>query len=132
MKIAFDVHGTIGQYPHIFKPVMNIMIQSGIDVCVLSGPPFDEIVKELISLEYTMGKHFNSIYSVVDYLREDVPHLMTQDDLGRWWTDDKIWWASKGKICNKYEIGALIDNETKYKPFMISPTKFIHWDRKKV
>lgn len=133
MKIAFDLHGTIGQYPHIFKPVMDIMMQSGIEVCVMSGSPTEEIKSELKSLGYEFGKHYTIIYSIVDYLRTVLPHeIMEQDELGNWWTADKIWWASKGEMCLKFEVSALIDNEPKYQPFINSPTKFILWDRKKV
>jgi len=127
MRIAIDVHGTIDKNPKLFKLMMEIYLSAGIEVYIVSGPPVEEIHKELEKLKFKLDKHFSWIYSVVDYLRSHTTVEMTQDDKGHWWCAEKDWWDSKGMMCKHYNIDVIIDNEIKYKDNMPEKTKFIHW-----
>jgi hypothetical protein len=127
MRIAFDVHGTIDTSPEVFKPMMKMFMRSGVDVVIFSGPPKEQIYNELVMLDYERGIHFNSIYSVVDYLKcIEVP--MTQDDKGNWWCDEKPWWKAKGLMCESVKVDMVIDNDFRYQHDIEKHAKFIHWD----
>ena len=130
MKIAFDVHGTIKESPEIFKPMMKMFVESGHEVVIISGPPLEEIYKEVSNLGYKDPTHYSEICSVVAYISICTDVVMTQDENGNWWCDEGIWWDVKGDICSKYEIDMIIDNDLRYKPNMPALTKFIHWDEK--
>jgi len=130
MKIAFDVHGTIKENPEIFKPLMKTLVESGSEICVISGPPIKDIYDELKKLEYMAGIHFAWVYSVVDYLKQYTDVVMTTDKKGHWWCSEKDWWDSKGMMCHKFDIDIIIDNDLRYEKTMPSFTKFIHWSPK--
>lgn len=130
MKAAFDIHGTIAKDPEIFKPMMEAFLKCGIHVYVISGPPAGIILKELDKLGYECNKHYHTIHSVVDYIKNHTGTIMTQDEKGNWWCDEEIWWHSKGWICNKYSIDMIVDNDIRYKDNMPSFTTFVHWEEK--
>ncbi len=128
MRIAFDLHGTLDDSQDIFKPMLSLLLQSGVNVSVISGPPVLEIALELEKFGYICGKHFNNVYSIVGELKTtDVK--MWQDENDEWWSDDVTWWSSKGIICKKYNIDVLVDNEARYKPYLSPGCKFLHWER---
>jgi len=56
---------------------------------------------------------------------------MWQDERGNWWTDEDIWWSSKGKICKRESIDVLIDDKVDYfnNFYSDNKTKFILMDR---
>lgn len=130
MKIAFDVHGTIKENPEIFKPFMKTLVESGSEVCIISGPPTKDIYDELEKLGYQVGIHFEWVYSVVDYLQDCTNVKMTQDEKGHWWCSEEEWWHSKSMICREFDIDIIIDNDLRYEKTMPSFTKFIHWNTK--
>ena len=127
MRIAFDVHGTIDTSPEVFKPMMQMFMRSGVGVVIFSGPPTNDIEKELKKLNYEQGVHFNEVYSVVDFLKAiDTP--MEQDKKGHWWCDEKIWWETKGLMCEDVCIDMVIDNDFRYEQAVKKHATFIHWD----
>lgn len=130
MKIAFDVHGTIKENPEIFKPLMVMLIKSGVQVYIISGPPNYQIRDELTELGYKENKHYSKIESVVDFLIFKTQTKMTQDENDNWWCDERIWWSAKGSICYAYNVDIIIDNELKYKKAMPPKTIFVHWQQK--
>lgn len=129
MKIAFDIHGTIDKNPEIFKLQMELMIDSGIEVFIISGPPEEQIRAELARLGYFESIHFqkDNVLSVVDYLRFNSILPMTQDEKGHWWCNDFHWWQTKGILCDNFKIDLIIDNEIRYKSNMPDITTFILW-----
>jgi len=128
VKIAFDVHKTIIDNPEFFKPLMKILMHTGNDVCIVSGPPSDQIYKELKLAGFDYGIHYRMIYSVVDFAKNITNIAMSQDGDGNWWCDDTIWWTLKGQICKKYDIESLIDNDIRYKPEVSKNSTFIFWN----
>jgi len=132
MKMAFDIHGTIGMFPIIFKPIMRAYVESGMDVCIISGPSEVQIRKELIDLGYDEGIHFNGeVYSVVDFIKYKTDVKMEQYENDSWYCEDKFWWASKGLMCDIYNIDMITDNDIRYKANIPLSTMFIHWNFKK-
>ncbi len=113
MKIAIDLHGTITKYPESFKIMIDIAIDAGHEVIILSGAPEVDVEDELSEL----GVHrYHRILSVVDWLlrRSDVDMWLNKQ--GSWETDEKIWWSSKAIICKQEQIDILIDDKVGYKP----------------
>ena len=125
MKIAFDVHGVIQNFPEVFKPLMIALRSMGTAVAIISGPPEDYLREELSELGYIEGQHFDELYSIVDYLKAQPNVTMTQDARGRWWTDDTIWWATKSSICKINDICLLIDDSVQYREYFENGYKFI-------
>ena len=127
MRIAFDVHGTIDTSPEVFKPMMRMFMRSGVDVVIFSGPPKDDINKELWNLDYEKGIHYNKVYSVVDFIKA-IDVEMSQDEEGNWWCSEKIWWESKGLMCEAVHVDMVIDNDFRYQQSIEEFATFIHWD----
>jgi len=127
MRIAFDVHGTIDTSPEVFKPMMQMFMRSGVDVVIFSGPPKDQIYKELNNLGYDEGIHYSKVYSVVDFLKV-IDVEMKQDEKGHWWCDEKPWWESKGMLCEAVHVDMVIDNDFRYQLEIETHATFIHWD----
>lgn len=113
MNIAFDFHGVIEKYPDIMKPFMQ-SIRHIMWVIVLSGPPEEQIKKELNDAGYTQGVHYDLIISVVDWIKSQGIEMNLNKN-GSWYCDDDIWWASKAKICKEKNISILIDDKLEYK-----------------
>ena len=128
LKMAFDIHGTIGSFPVIFRPIMEAYVAAGFEVCIISGPPESEIQKELFNLRYFEGRHFNAgVYSVVDFIKTQTDIEMRQNMNGSWYCEDHLWWKTKGLMCDVYNIDMITDNDIRYKENMPSKTTFIHW-----
>jgi len=128
MNIAFDIHGTLDSDPDgkLFSIFSSIYNAKSIftNVYIISGPPIDQIKKELISIKIppTMVK----IVSVVDYLKSKGMQ-MWKDPNGNWWCSEKDWWSSKGQICKEYKIDIIFDDQIRYAKYMPSTTEFILW-----
>jgi hypothetical protein len=124
MKIGIDLHGVLDKHPELMKPLMESLIKDH-EVWIISGPPFDQIERELSNLGYKKWVHYHLIYSVVGYLKSKGVK-MWQDDKGDWWCDNDLWWSSKSKICFMIGIDILLDDSVKYSPyFKDMKTKFI-------
>ena len=115
MKIAFDFHGVLDTCPSKFKLLMKSLdYDTSVERIILSGPPEEQIVEELENAGYQYDLHYDTIISVVDWLKSrDVP--MDQYENGNWYCDDKIWWKSKARICNCHNIDILFDDKLEYK-----------------
>lgn len=131
MKIAFDLHGVLEKYPKQFKTIFGALKGLGMTVCVMSGPPRQQIFDELRKIGFfPTWDYIDHVYSIVDFLKEQSVE-MWQDKDGNWWCDDVNWWSSKGNMCEKYKVNVLIDDRTEY--FEYFPigckTQFIHLDK---
>lgn len=126
MKIAFDLHGTVDKNQFLWKSICASLDASEIDeVFLISGPPKDQILSELFQIGNFAFPREN-IISVVDFLKSKQIKL-SQDHNGHYWTDEDIWWKSKAKICEEFDIDFLFDNEIRYKKYFDEnhKTKFI-------
>jgi len=129
MRVGIDLHGVLNDKPEAFKPMLKALKANGDEIYVISGPPMEKIVKELEELGYT-SEHFDHVVSVVDYLKAEGVK-MWQDFKNDWWAESDDWWSSKGKICEKYNIGVLFDNSVEYEYFMPYGTSFVLIDDKR-
>lgn len=125
MNIGFDLHGVLNEFPLLFKPLMGTLYKKH-TIFIVSGPPTDQIEIELKKLDFFKYIHFDHIISVVDFIKKSGVK-MWQDDRDRWWTDEKLWWQTKAKICKKYDIKILYDDKIEYKESMdVKDTLFLH------
>lgn len=149
-RFGFDLHGvlrpTYSQLNAVFDPewfvygihsCMRIALEVWRDylvtfkkhgeVWVISGPPLPEVEEELSSLDYVQGVHYDNVVSVVDFLKS-IQVDMWLDEKNTWWASEHEWWSSKAKICEKYGIEAMIDDQERYgRYFKNIKTKFHLW-----
>ena len=124
MKHAFDFHGVMQKYPKLFKPMMEDLVKGGNVVSILSGPPREQIERELEGAGYIRGVHFNHILSVVDWLHyqlnyRDAKFDLQQKEDGSWFTDPVTWWSSKSKICQEFGIEIMYDDQEAYSKYIV-------------
>jgi hypothetical protein len=132
MKIGVDLHGVIDNDPEWFHRFLgNLLVECGrwkdraFTVCIVSGPPKEDILRELKKHGFLPGMDFDEVYSVVDHLKEKGVE-MWQDERRRWWTHDKIWWKAKAEICEKQNIDIMIDDKKEWGAhFKNIKTKFL-------
>ena len=127
-KIAFDFHGVMDTFPSKFKPLMQSLHESfgRNEIIVLSGPPLEQIKRELAEAGYRLCVHYGTIISVVDFLKDSGVEMKEKEN-GDFYCDDDIWWKSKGIICNQQGISMLFDDKLEYKENIKSDTPlFIH------
>jgi hypothetical protein len=123
MKIAIDIHGVLDQAPHVVGCLMKFMRREGHEVYILSGPPMEQIGRELGEMGIKKGEHYDHVFSIVDYLKNSGVE-MRQDDKGDWWCEDDDWWSSKGSFCKEAGIDVVFDDSRKYMPNMPAFTEF--------
>jgi len=133
MIIGIDLHGVIDDDPKWFQSRLArlewLMIGFGeykpIDIYIISGPPKEDIRKELEKHKICRGLHFDEIFSVVDHLKEKGVE-MWQDERGRWWSHDEEWWKAKAEICEKHGVDMMLDDKKEWAPYFKNiKTKFL-------
>lgn len=125
MKIAFDMHGVIKNYPDVFKPLMQLLRALDVQVYIISGPPISEIYSELSQVHYEYDVHYDIVVSVVWWLEQSRAKLW-QDEKGTWWASDEDWWSAKAKICKELNIDIMIDDSERYESYFNGiDTKFV-------
>ncbi len=125
LRIAFDIHGTLDNDPtFVLKKIFIAMLSRGHKIFIISGPPADQIRKELKALGILESSV--TIVSIVDWLTEKKVK-MSLDSKGNWWCADLIWWSSKGNICRELSIDLIFDDKIEYAKNMPETTKFIQW-----
>jgi len=129
-KIAFDFHGVMDTFPSKFKPLMHSLVgDEDVEIIVLSGPPLEQIKRELAEAGYRKGLHYETIISVVDFLKDSGVEMKEKEN-GDFYCDDDIWWRSKGIICNQEGISILFDDKLEYKANIKSDTPlFVHVEK---
>ncbi len=113
MRIAFDFHGVNEKYPDILQPIMETLSEDHF-ITILSGPPYEEIVKELKHMKYVKGLHYDEIISVVDWIKKQGVEMSLNKN-SSWCCEDEIWWSSKAQICREQFISILVDDKLEYK-----------------
>lgn len=127
-KIGIDVHGVIDEDTEFSKKQMVRLVNSGVEVYVISGPPTYEVKQELFLMGIFEGIHYHKVLSIVDHLRSKNVEMWL-DDKNTWWADEADWWRSKAEMCEKMDIDIMIDNTETYKPYFENiRTEFILWD----
>lgn len=116
MILGIDLHGVIDSDIESFKSMLECQPNIGDKLYIISGPPKVDIERELNEYGLYRDIHFDEVFSVVDFLKE-TNVKMWLDKNGRWWASEEDWWSSKAKICEKYNVDTMIDNEKKYQQY---------------
>lgn len=125
MKIAFDFHGVLEEYPDKLKSILRPLRIDHI-IIVLSGPPLEQIYAELAKSGYHQGYHYDYAISVVDWIKARGVDMKLNEQ-GSWYCDDEIWWASKAEICKEQHIELLFDDKLEYKEHIVGNNPlFLH------
>ena len=124
MRIGFDLHGILTDFPHVFRPLLKGLVEAGIKVYILSGPPEEQIKRELLELGYLRGVHYEHALSVINYLQDFQDVKTWQDENGNWWADDTDWWNAKGNIARSYRLDLVVDDSPQYGENMPPATAF--------
>jgi len=125
LKIGVDLHGVIDANPEAFKAIAFLLMQTGNELYIISGPPIAQVEHELYKLGVAKDIHYTALYTIVNYLMS-INANMWQDEKGTWWASEKNWWGSKARIAAHLELDMMIDNMAQYQPyFKGSKTKFI-------
>lgn len=125
IKIGVDLHGVIDSHVSMFKKLsffilsFNRMMRIApeVELYIISGPPKEDVIKELEQYGIVEGSNYTDVYTIVDFLRTQPDVNMWKDEKGTWWTEEENWWGAKAKICKQLGINVMVDNTDKYKPY---------------
>ena len=115
-RYGYDLHGVIDKRVDFYLGYFETLIKEGNEIWVVSGPPAEQIKKELANLGFKEKQHFTGIVSVVDFLKAQDAKMWT-DYKDTWWASDEDWWSAKAKICQKYEVEVMFDDKGRYAPY---------------
>jgi len=127
--LGLDIHGVIDSSPEFFIGITEwLKKEHNMSIVIVSGPPTEQIIKELDALHFVKGRNFDKMFSIVDYLKSKNTK-MWQDTRGRWWANEDDWWSSKSKICSANNVDAHVDDKLEYAPwFNATKTRFCIWE----
>ncbi len=120
IKIGIDFHDTITADPKRFKIMMQLFIDMGVEIHIMTGARrqrFDEeCVKLGISLPFT---HF---FSITDYYLDKSPNIVDLSDPNHPRIENKhLWDVAKSYYAERNEITLVIDNEQAYGDCFVTP-----------
>jgi len=125
INLGFDLHGVLDTYADCMVPLLEKLCNAGYAIHILSGPSKQEVEQKLLELGYKPEFHFHYLFSIVDYLKASGVE-MWKDSKGTWWSQDEIWWKSKGYYCKLTHCEYLFDNSDRYRDYMPLMTDFIY------
>jgi hypothetical protein len=119
-KLGLDLHGVIDTHPVRYIKLANIILKySYSEVHILSGPPMEQLMKELqeIANKYNQGHMFwTHTFSIVEHIKETgVPYNI--DDKGHYWCNKVKWDEAKGLYAKEKGLDLIIDNNSDYYPY---------------
>lgn len=124
MKYMIDVHGFIDTYPKKVLSLLQNLVETQNEVIICSGGKLVDVKKTLKLNNFIKGQHYHEIISLTDYILEFFPPSEIEFDVNEnVWIDDLEWWKLKGKMCEKYSIDVIIDDNEEY--FMFMPKNVI-------
>lgn len=131
MKIGLDIHGVISDNKEFFMKFIDMILYSGGEVHIMSGPTEENIKLELeiIGIPFKSIKRLK-IFSIVDYHKK-INTPMRRDEKGNWHTvkqengiwvqDSYVWDRTKADYCLKNKIDLMIDDSEAYGYFFRTP-----------
>jgi len=110
-KLGLDFHGVIDDLTEEFKALSKILVESGNEVHIITGGPWEEVGP----LVDKMGIRYTHKFSIRDHHREigtetNGVHPKYNFPL----IDNDIWDKTKGDYCKKHNISLMIDDTVEY------------------
>lgn len=128
--LSIDFYGTLDKNPELWQNFMLLMRAQDTSVCVISGPPKENIEKGLEHLGFIHGVHYGRACSIISDLMAGGNHCWFDEDHDGWYSSEGLWWQHKAIICDRLGISTHIDSDARFgKFFAYIPTRFIHADR---
>lgn len=128
MRYGIDIHGvlTLDYYREFIKPLMDAWMRHGERVYILSGPPTEQITKELLALGILHGTHYTAAFSIVDTLKAKGVKMWEKPvGSNHWWCDPVEWNRAKADIAEMLDIDVIIDDSPEYGEHMPEDVSFI-------
>ena len=125
MKISFDYHGVIDQYPDVFRAIIKALRKDGHRVYIVTGTAGLEAEDLLEKLEI----EYDQIFSITDELTGyTIPAYINKDK--RLCFDDKEWDKAKGKFCFDELIDLHLDDTIRYTKYFKTPVAIFEAKKK--
>ena len=119
MKIGFDIHGVIDEYPDKYRDLINALIEDGVEIHILTGMTESKAIP-ILEEHQIVYDHF---YSIADKWDDGV-HVKWDED-GNPHMDEFIWNSSKGLYCAVHGIDIMIDDSIIYGKYMPNGTLYL-------
>ena len=117
MKIGIDIHGVINKNPKFFAKLTTLLVGSGNEVHILTGPRFEKVESTLkrYKIKYT---HF---FSIVEYEEKRGVTQIVWNKKGDPFMDINVWDRAKASYAKKHKLDLHIDDSTKYAEYFTTP-----------
>lgn len=117
MKFGFDIHGVSDTYPEIFAKMSEALVNAGHEVHILTGPPWNDRIKNELK---DIGMVYTHFFSILDSLEsKGVP--ITWDEKGHGHADKTFWNRAKAEYCVEVGIDLHIDDSDEYHEHFTTP-----------
>lgn len=113
MKFGLDIHGVISSDARFWSKFTRLLVNSGHEVHILTGPPLGH---EVLGKLKRWQIHYTHIFSIVDY-HQKLGTVMWQDSQERWCMDPTHWDPTKAQYCQENGIDLCIDDSPVYGDF---------------
>lgn len=114
-KIGIDFHGVISSQPEIFAVFTQEIRKLGIEVFVISGGPYKEIIRYL----HQYRIEYDHIWAILDDC--DAKGQVAFFDDGSFQVPTEIWNRAKAEYCAKENIEFHIDDSNVYGRYFVTP-----------
>lgn len=117
MKVGIDIHGVITENPKFFSKFSHMIVKSGGEVHVLTGPRFNRVepILRKHNIKYT---HF---FSIVEYEEKRGKVQIIWDKKGDPFMEMNVWDRTKAIYAKKHKLDLHIDDSAKYGEYFKTP-----------
>ena len=117
-KISIDIHGVIDELPKFFSHMTHSLVNSGMEVHIVTGGSFSRAEKEL----RTYGIKYTHLFSILDHHRSiNTPTFENHPKYGFPMIDDATWDRTKGEYCELHNIDLHLDDTLAYGDSFTTP-----------
>lgn len=116
IKIGVDIHGVANESVEFFRELTGLLVRSGHEVHILTGPPLEIARSEVESL----GLKYTHIFSITDH-HVSIGSDVTFDSKGHPFMDEYLWDKTKAEYCMKHDIQLHLDDSDAYGYFFKTP-----------
>jgi hypothetical protein len=127
LKIGFDLHGVINEYPKFFARLSRALVRDGNEVHIITG---NKRTKEFQREIDSYGFQYTHFFSITEFHEKKKTKI-------RWvknhpFMDEYQWDRTKGDYCRKHQIDMHIDDTDAYKYFFSTPfCRFFSMNKRK-
>jgi hypothetical protein len=116
IKIGVDIHGVATDQAEFFRELTALLVSSGNEVHILTGPPLSIARAEADAL----GLTYTHIFSITDHHVQSGTSVVF-DSKGHPHMDEYLWDKTKAEYCLKHDINLHLDDTDAYGYFFKTP-----------